>query len=142
MSQKRVYISGPMSGLPEFNYPAFHAAAAELRAYGLHVENPAESPEPECKSWLGFMRLAVAQLATCDYVVTLPGWENSKGARVEVELARGLGFPVKPLHEFLRIADTWLSKPAVVTGGALHEPSERSVHPAPGRLPGNPALAA
>lgn len=116
---KRVYISGPMSGLPEFNYPAFHAAAAELRTYGLHVENPAESPEPECKSWLGFMRLAVAQLATCDYVVTLPGWENSKGARVEVELARGLGFPVKPLHEFLRIADTWLSKPAVVTGGCV-----------------------
>jgi len=116
---KRVYISGPMSGLPEFNYPAFHAAAAELRTYGLHVENPAESPEPECKSWLGFMRLAVAQLATCDIVVTLPGWENSRGAKVEVALAIGLGLLVVPLHEYLRILDTGLSKPAVVTGGCV-----------------------
>ena len=29
-----VYISGPMTGLPEFNYPAFFAKAAELRAEG------------------------------------------------------------------------------------------------------------
>lgn len=104
---KRVYISGPMTGLPDFNYPAFHAAAAELRGAGLHVENPAESKAPDCNSWIGYMRLAVAQLATCDYVVTLPGWERSRGARIEVELARGLGFPVKPLHEFLRITDLW-----------------------------------
>ena len=38
----RVYISGPMSGLPELNFPAFHAAAASLRAKGLDVVNPAE----------------------------------------------------------------------------------------------------
>lgn len=113
----RVYISGPMTGLPDFNYPAFNKAAAELRAYGLHVENPAENPTPECNSWLGFMRLAVVQIASCDHVVTLPGWENSRGAKVEVELARGMGLPVRPLHEFLRAADTWLSKPAVVTAG-------------------------
>ena len=106
-TKKRVYISGPMTGLPGFNYPAFHAAAAELRASGLHVENPAESEAPECRSWLGFMRLAVAQIATCDYVVTLPGWEESRGARVEVDLARGLGLPVKPLPEFVRIIDLW-----------------------------------
>lgn len=115
MSQKRVYISGPMTGLPDWNYPAFHAAAAELRTYDVHVENPAESKAPECNSWLGFMRLAVAQLATCDYVVTLPGWENSRGAKVEVELACGLGLPVKPLHEFLRMADLWIPKAADVT---------------------------
>lgn len=41
---KRIYIAGPMSGLPEFNYPAFNRAAAVLRAQGHHVENPAENP--------------------------------------------------------------------------------------------------
>ena len=29
-----IYISGPITGLPDLNYPAFHAAAAELRALG------------------------------------------------------------------------------------------------------------
>ncbi|MDZ5602549.1 DUF4406 domain-containing protein [Pseudomonas sp. RP23018S] len=104
---RRVYISGPMTGLPEFNYPAFNAAASELRAAGAHVENPAENPTPPCGSWLGYMRLAVEQVSRCDYVVTLPGWDESRGARVEVELARGLGLPVKSLPEFIRIIDLW-----------------------------------
>ncbi|MFJ9993363.1 DUF4406 domain-containing protein [Pseudomonas putida] len=105
---KRVYISGPMTGLPDFNYPAFNAAAADLRAAGVHVENPAENPTPACGTWLGFMRLAVEQISRCDHVVTLPGWEESRGARVEVELARGLGLPVKTLPEYLRIIDLWI----------------------------------
>ncbi|MCY1527250.1 hypothetical protein D9M68_623110 [compost metagenome] len=40
---KRIYLAGPMTGLPEFNYPAFHAEAARLRALGYQVENPAEN---------------------------------------------------------------------------------------------------
>lgn len=91
---KRIYIAGPMSGLPELNYPAFHAMAAQLRAAGRHVENPAENPAPHCNSWLGYMRLAVAQLATCDTVVMLHGWEQSRGARVEYQLAVGMGLRV------------------------------------------------
>ena len=39
----RIYLAGPMTGLPEFNYPAFHAEAARLRQLGYHVENPAEN---------------------------------------------------------------------------------------------------
>jgi hypothetical protein len=91
MALKRVYIAGPMSGLPELNYPAFHAKAAELRALGYHVENPAENPEPACRSWLGYMRLAVAQIAACDAVYLLPGWSKSRGACIEHQLAAGLG---------------------------------------------------
>ena len=33
---KRIYLSGPMSSLPELNFPAFHAEAARLRALGFH----------------------------------------------------------------------------------------------------------
>ena len=40
--KKTIYVSGPMSGLPDLNFPAFHAAAAELRALGHTVVNPAE----------------------------------------------------------------------------------------------------
>ncbi len=91
---RRIYIAGPMSGLPEFNYPAFHAMAEKLRAQGHHVENPAENPEPHCRSWLGYMRMAVAQLASCDAVYMLPGWSKSKGACIEHQLACGLGLEI------------------------------------------------
>jgi hypothetical protein len=94
---KRLYVAGPMTGLPEFNFPAFHAATAQLRSLGFEVENPAENPEPPCSSWLGYMRMAVAQVAKVDAIVLLPGWENSRGARVEYELAVGLGLKVWPL---------------------------------------------
>lgn len=39
----RVYLAGPMRGVPHFNFPAFHAAAAELRARGYVVFSPAEA---------------------------------------------------------------------------------------------------
>lgn len=93
----RIYIAGPMTGLPEFNYPAFHRAAAALRELGHHVENPAENPAPACGSWAGYMRLALPQLCTCDAVRRLPGWKKSRGARLESFIARVLGLDVQDL---------------------------------------------
>lgn len=90
----RIYIAGPMTGLPDFNYPAFHAEAARLRAQGFHVENPAENPAPACGSWAGYMRLAIAQLVTCDAICLLPGWSTSRGASIEHGLAVHLGLAV------------------------------------------------
>lgn len=90
----RIYIAGPMTGLPDFNYPAFNAEAARLRALGFHVENPAENPAPPCGSWAGYMRLAIAQLVTCDAICLLPGWSASRGASIEHDLAVHLGLAV------------------------------------------------
>jgi hypothetical protein len=90
----RTYIAGPMSNLPLNNYPAFHAAAWLLRDLGMHVENPAENDPPPCGTWLGYMRLALRQLSTCDAVVMLPGWMWSRGARIEWLLAKLLGLRV------------------------------------------------
>lgn len=87
----RIYIAGPMTGLPQSNYPAFHAAAAQLRQQGYEVLNPAENEPPACGSWTGWMRLAVTQLAQCDGVCLLAGWKESRGAQLEYQLARGLG---------------------------------------------------
>lgn len=97
MQPLRVYVAGPMTGLPDFNFPAFHDAAARLRALGFEVLNPAENPEPPCKSWLGYMRMAVAQVAQADAIALLPGWENSRGANVEYRLAVGIGLTIWPL---------------------------------------------
>ena len=91
---QRIYVAGPMSGLPDFNYPAFHAEAKRLRNAGWHVENPAENPPPPCGSWEGYMRLALAQLVTCDAITLLPGWTRSKGACIEHFVAVHLGLAV------------------------------------------------
>lgn len=89
----RIYLAGPMSGLTDYNYPAFNKAAASLRAAGFDVENPAENAAPSCGSWAGYMRLAITQMLTCDCVAFLPYWEASKGAQIELALAKGIGMP-------------------------------------------------
>lgn len=92
---KKIYIAGPMTGLPDNNYPTFHAAATLLRAQGHMVANPAENEAPSCGTWLGYMRLALAQLIQCDAVHLLPGWSRSRGAMVEFTLAKGMGLEVQ-----------------------------------------------
>jgi Domain of unknown function (DUF4406) len=98
---KRIYIAGPMSGLPDLNYPYFNLVAAALRRQGHHVENPAENPESFSKSWTDCMRMAVRQLATCDTVVLLHNWELSKGACIEHRLAHDLGLKVVKADQVL-----------------------------------------
>lgn len=90
----RIYIAGPCTGLPELNYPAFHAAAKGLRDLGYAVENPAENPVPPCESWEAYMRMALAQLVRCDEIHMLRGWSKSRGAKIEHQLAIDLGMLV------------------------------------------------
>lgn len=87
----RVYLAGPMSGLPEFNYPAFNAEAARLRALGYEVENPAENPEQD--SWESYMRVSLPQMLSCDMIALLPDWHKSRGATIECNLATELKMP-------------------------------------------------
>ena len=85
---KKVYLSGPMTGVKEYNYPAFNDATARLRAAGYEVINPAEFPKQ--KSWAKYMEYALDKLPECDTIVTLPGWERSRGAVQEVRKAESL----------------------------------------------------
>jgi hypothetical protein len=89
---RTVYVSGPMTGIPDFNRAAFNAQAARLRALGFEVENPAESPH--CDSWQAYMRLDIARLMLCDWILMLPGWEWSRGAKIEHRLAEDIGLLV------------------------------------------------
>jgi hypothetical protein len=95
---ERVYISGPMTGLPAMNYPAFNDEALRLRDLGYTVENPAENPEQS--SWCAYMRVAIRQMLTCDQVAMLPGWKRSRGALIEHWIAVALGMRARPCGEF------------------------------------------
>ena len=106
LARPRIYLAGPMSGLPDNNYPAFNAEAARLRALGYTVENPAENPEPVSligePAWTDYMRLAIAQLVTCHVIALLPGWANSRGAHMEREIAWKLRMRVLMAAEVTR----------------------------------------
>lgn len=95
----RIYLAGPMSNKPDLNYPLFHAEAFRLRALGYEVANPAENPEPPCGTWQGYMRMAIAQLVTCDMIALLPDWQDSRGTMVELGLSHKLGLRIVHAHE-------------------------------------------
>jgi len=95
----RIYLSGPMSGWPELNFPAFHAAAAVLRAKGFDVVNPAEINPDSTLDWHACMRADIKALCDCDVIALLPDWEKSKGAHLELHVAHRLGLGVTTLDK-------------------------------------------
>lgn len=101
-----LYVAGPMTGLPDFNYPAFYKAEEQLRAAGYEVENPARNelkgrPEGE-PMWLSFMRMSLVQISRVDGIALLPGWGDSEGAKLEAHIGQGLKLPVRYLGVWLR----------------------------------------
>lgn len=98
MKKIRLYVSGPMTGKPLNNVPAFNAATKKLRARGYKVVNPAELDKGEpCRTWVACLRRDLRWLVTCDAIATLPGWRKSKGASLEVHVGRELSFPIHPV---------------------------------------------
>ena len=89
---KRVYLSGPMTGIADNNFPAFHEWAARLRAQSYDVVSPAEIQE--AGTWELCLRADLRELCTCDAIALMPGWENSKGANLELHVAHRLGMGV------------------------------------------------
>lgn len=107
MSMPRIYLAGPMTGLPDYNYPAFNREAARLRALGYHVENPAENPVPVPDTWESYLRMALRQMLTCDMVATLPGATESCGAVLEISVAKQLSMRVVESWKITGPEGTW-----------------------------------
>ena len=113
----KIYLAGPMRGIPQFNFPAFHEAAARLRADGHTVFSPAErdierhggvdisadnatGDLKHAAETHGFsLRVALAEdtawiCREADAIALLPGWAASRGATAEFFLAEALGLKV------------------------------------------------
>lgn len=113
----RVYIAGPMRGLPDWNFPAFDAAEERWRAAGHIAFSPAQvdralkyGPDQNtevCDIHLRHViNLDVACIMVADAIALLPGWENSCGTTVELALAQFLGLPVYDAVSMERIYPT------------------------------------
>lgn len=87
-----------MSGLPEYNLPAFADAKRELDALGYDAVNPGARGVIAGYGWSDYMRDGIRLLVDCAAVALLPGWERSDGAQLEVTVANGIAIPVAPIQ--------------------------------------------
>jgi Domain of unknown function (DUF4406) len=90
----KVYISGPMSNIMHFNFPKFNEAAYHLRQLGFEVINPAENGHASDKKWEDYLRADIKMLVDCQRIYMLPGWQDSRGARLEFMIAEELGLEI------------------------------------------------
>lgn len=97
--KKKVFISGPMSGIKDFNKPAFDKAEAYLTQAGFSVFNPARMHFDDAWTHEEIMRIDLAALSQCDYILMLAGFEASIGAMQEYRYAMATGI------EMFRMSD-------------------------------------
>jgi nucleoside 2-deoxyribosyltransferase len=94
----KVYIAGPMTGLPDDNFPAFLAAAKAWREAGWEVCNPAEAFDgAHGKHYRDYVEADMELLKHCDAIAMLEGWDsiNARGSIWERQIAVSLlGIPV------------------------------------------------
>lgn len=111
----RVFISGPISGKPDFNKKAFNDAEQQLSDLGLSVWNPVRlhPAEPDRFSHDDYLWVCFSMIERSDVVVLLPGWADSKGARAEKSFAQQKRLQVYDLDMLVDIAKATQAKAGV-----------------------------
>jgi hypothetical protein len=88
---KKCYIAGKIGDLPEEIYKAnFEKAKNHVVQLGLIPISPIDLPHDHDKSWRSYMIEDLTTMMQCSFVYVMDGWLESKGARIEIELARKL----------------------------------------------------
>lgn len=92
----KVYISGPISNLPfEQVEEAFNDAEIRLQEQGHEVINPLNNGVSPDATWVEHMTADLKLLLECNAIYMLKGWQDSKGATIEHNLAKELGFAIR-----------------------------------------------
>ena len=100
----KIYLAGPMTGIEDFNFPAFLKKGQELEDAGHTVFNPAKA---DLEEWGTLEEVkAKATYRVClkkdllwildhaEAIYLLKGWENSKGVAADLALSKALGLEV------------------------------------------------
>lgn len=117
----RIYVIGPVTGMPDDNLGAFKEAEKALEAMGYRAEIPHEFVPKDANHELA-MRISLNRLTQSrrggdplyDGVSRLPGWRGSEGARLENDAAEACGIVAMDL-------DAWLDPAAPAAAGAAQE---------------------
>lgn len=105
----KIYVAGPMTGKPLYNFPNFDMVSERLRAAGHYVISPADltretwlergikfdaanPPQThEATDYKLYMRNDLMAVMDVDALVLLDGWEKSRGASIEVAVGHMFG---------------------------------------------------
>jgi ADP-heptose:LPS heptosyltransferase len=109
MENKRqilIYLSGKITGLSDLNKPKFAAAERLILEHAKHTEmfayvfNPHFLPHDHDKQWGSYMRECLKALCKSNKIYVLDDWRKSKGAIVEVLVAKTLNMPLFEIDTF------------------------------------------
>ena len=99
----RIYISGPISNIRQ-SMMNFQKAEYDLESKGYETYNPFSITLPntveekveynKVGEWVWYMRRCIPELVNCDAVLMLSNWQESRGAKLEKELAETLKIKV------------------------------------------------
>lgn len=97
--KKKIYLSGKISGLPICEaIKNFESAENQLKGFA-NIVNPMRLRHDHDKSWQSYMKEDIRALMECDAIAMLPNYKSSKGALIELNLAKSLGFEIIYLKE-------------------------------------------
>ncbi|MBR2092495.1 MAG: DUF4406 domain-containing protein [Candidatus Methanomethylophilaceae archaeon] len=97
----KIYISGKISGCEEQARIQFADEEDFLVKIGHEAVNPFDNGLDVDDTWERHLAVDIRDLLTCDAVYQLPGWEESRGARLEAEVALVHNIPVIPSTSFI-----------------------------------------
>lgn len=81
----RIYIAGKITGIEEESFLKFKRAETILKNMGYEPVNPLV--ENTNDTWENYMKIGITKLLTCDGIYMLSNWSDSKGAKIEHNLA-------------------------------------------------------
>lgn len=94
MRKQKIYISGAITGVDNYQ-ELFQNAEDYLNTFGtFEVVNPVKGVHNHDLSWQSYMREDIKILMDCDAIYMLKNWGSSKGANIELKLARDLGMKI------------------------------------------------
>jgi len=90
----KIYISGKITGIEDKAFEIFQKADEHLQSMNFETVNPMLLKHNHDKSWESYMKVCLKALIDCDKIYMLLNWRDSKGAMMELEVARKLGISV------------------------------------------------
>lgn len=100
---KKVYISGKITGIEKEAPALFEKAEQEVRAMGFEPVNPMKLNHEHDLKWSSYMRVDLRELSYCDAVYMMSNYQDSKGAKGELDTAILLQLDVMFQHRNVKV---------------------------------------